>query len=206
MNDSATQYKKYEIQMQRAELFKLISEIYSIKIAIYPGSYIHISPSFYIPEVVYIDNDSNAKKFFSDNSFRKLIEKEKEYTEETVLRFHPQSYMKKLTEKEDYFDLLISQYSGPVSFYCKKYLKTKGFLLVNNSHGDAGIADLDPDFELIAVINYRNDKFYHSTKNLESYFIPKKKDITVTIEKLLETSKGIGYTKTASHYLFQKRE
>ena len=204
MTSSASLYKDYEKKMQRAELFKLLTEHYSIKKAMYPGSYIHISPSFYIPEVVYIDTDAKAKRFFKDDSFKQLIEERKKYSIETIVRFYSTSYKQVIPEEEGSFDLIISQYAGPVSLNCKKFLKSGGYLVANNSHGDAGIADLDSSFKLIAVINFRGGKFYHSTKNLDSYFLPKKKELEVTLDYLLEIKKGIGYTKTASHYLFQK--
>jgi hypothetical protein len=205
MNNSTSKYLVYESKMLRAGLFKSISEQYFIESALYPGSYIHISPSFYFKEVVYVDTDSKARKFFEDDSFKKLITERKVYSEDSELRFYPLNYQEEIPEKEGYFDLLISQYAGFVSRYCKKYLKEGGILVANNSHGDAGVAELDPDLSLIAVINYRNERFHLSTKNLEKYFIPKKQDINVTLEYLLSQKRGLGYTKTASHYVFQKK-
>ena len=64
MKDSAQMYTEYESKMQRSGLFKKISEDFSVHKALYPGSYIHISPSFYIPEVVYVDTDKKARKIF----------------------------------------------------------------------------------------------------------------------------------------------
>jgi hypothetical protein len=82
-------------------------------------------------------------------------------------------------------------------------LKPGGTLLVNNSHADAGLASLDPDYELVAAVHRREGKYRLSTESLAEYFIPKK-DIRVTRELLLERGKGVGYTKTAPLYLFQK--
>ena len=56
--------------------------------------------------------------------------------------------------------------------------------MANNSHGDAGIAYHDEDFELIALANNRNGKWMISYENLEEYFIPKK-DIEITKFKLI---------------------
>jgi hypothetical protein len=82
-------------------------------------------------------------------------------------------------------------------------LKPGGYLLANNSHGDAGMASLDDDYRLIATLHRRGGKYRLSGASLAEYFIPKK-DIQVTREVLLERGKGIGYTKTAALYLFQK--
>ena len=72
MADSAKLYLQYEEKMQRSDLFKLLAESYTIKKVLYPGSYIHISPSFYFSEVVYVDTDSKAVKFKIDGFVRKI--------------------------------------------------------------------------------------------------------------------------------------
>jgi hypothetical protein len=71
------------------------------------------------------------------------------------------------------------------------------------AHADAGMASLDADYRLIAAVHKNRGKYRLSTTSLENYFIPKK-DIKVTRELLLEKRKGIGYTKVATLYLFQK--
>jgi hypothetical protein len=204
MKNSTELYQEYEVKMQREGLFKLISENFSVSKAIYPGSYIHISPSFYFQKVVYIDSDRKAKKFFADNTFKNLISQMKKYKEESEVIFYGQSYTKSIPEPEYSFDLLISQYAGFVSQSCGKFVRKNGYILANNSHGDAGVIYFNPDYALVAVINYRNNKFYLSTKNLDLYFKPKKQ-IDVTQEYLLSLNRGLGYKKTANHYLFQKK-
>jgi hypothetical protein len=204
MKNSAQLYLEYEEKMQRSGLFKMIAENYTIQKALYPGSYIHISPSFYIPEVVYIDTDKKAKLFFADNSYQKEINKKKSYSQESIIRYHPINFQKSLPEDMNYFDLLISQYAGFVSHYCKAYLKRGGMLLVNNSHGDAGVAFTDKDYDMIGVVNYRNKKYSMSTSKLDLYFIPKNHDIQHTKEKLMALRKGLGYKKSASHYIFRR--
>lgn len=111
-----------------------------------------------------------------------------------------------MEEQLESFDLLISQYAGFVSQCCKKYLKPGGLLVANNSHGDASMASIDKSFEFIGVI-YNSNKLYRFTRrNLDKYFIPKKKTVKITKEYLEKTMKGIGYTKTASAYLFKKQD
>lgn len=204
MKNSAQMYLEYEAKIQRSGLFKVITKNFTIHKALYPGSYIHISPSFYIPEVVYIDTDKKARKFFADESYLNIILKQKTYSSEPIIRYHSKNYQKPIPEEEDYFDLLISQYAGFISHYCKNNLKEDGILVANNSHGDAGIAFTDSDYTLIGIINFRNKKFTYSTKNLDSYFIPKKTDVPHTQKHLMELTKGIGYKNTASHYVFRK--
>ncbi|UYP44633.1 hypothetical protein NEF87_000918 [Candidatus Lokiarchaeum ossiferum] len=205
MKDSFNEYLIYENKMQRQGLFEVISQKFEIKKAIYPGSYIHISPSFYFEEVVYIDMDKKAKKFFTDKSFEKIIEQKKVYSKEFCYRFYPYDYNTLMHEEVGTFDLLISQYAGLISRSCKKYLKKGGLLLVNNSHGDAQFANWDADFEFIAVINRRNNKFYYSSENLKTYFRPKKEGLNINLEYLLSINKGIGFKKAAAHYIFRKK-
>lgn len=99
---------------------------------------------------------------------------------------------------------MISQYAGFVGQGAKPYLKKGGLLVCNNSHGDASMADLDPDFELIAVYRRKtDDKFSISEKNLKQYLIPKKGS-QPTKEELIKSMKGTTYTKSPSGYIFRK--
>ena len=199
--------KEYiEKQFERMDLFLQIKDKYRVENALYPGSYVHITPSFVFPQVVYVDSDKNAKKFFSDPEpvFR-FIEEKKKYQTKPSLRFIHGDYSESLDLHENCFDLLISQWAGPVSQSCKKYLKPGGILLVNNSHADAGIAYLDSDYKLVASVRINNGKYNISGMKLEEYFIPKT-DKSVTIESLLRSGRGIAYTKSANSYLFKKTE
>jgi len=65
------------------------------------------------------------------------------------------------------------------------------------------MAYLDDDYEFIGVI-YRSNQHYRLTeKNLDKYFIPKKSDLKVTKSYLENIQRGVGYTKTASAYIFR---
>jgi hypothetical protein len=199
--------KKYEEYMKkvgdRNGLFNLLSINYPIKRALYPGSYVDITPSFYFPYTVYIDNDNKAKKFFKEGEMiKEYIDKNKEYTQDSFFRYFPNDYSLKIDEKENSFDLLISLYSGFVSKYCKNYLKNGGLLLANDSHGDASMAKLDNRFRLIGVINISGSNYEFSQKNLDQFFILKKHYV-VTVKKLEEYQKGIDFTKKADFYLFK---
>jgi len=71
-------YKKYYIDKsdERLELFKIITERYDIKSGLYPGSFVHITPSFVIPKMVYIDLDKRCPRFFQSNETLSFIEKQ----------------------------------------------------------------------------------------------------------------------------------
>jgi hypothetical protein len=204
--DAAYQaYQKYYIDRdyEQVDLFRLLRDEFEVTRAVYPGPYIQISPSFIFPHVVYIDADKKAIQYFKTGALEEIVRERKEYPAEPQIVFHGTDYQKLIEDYHAKFDLLISQYAGFISEPCKPYLRPGGYLLVNNSHADAGMAALDADYRLITAIHRRSGKYRLSTSSLDDYFIPKK-DIAVTRELLLERQKGIGYTKTAPLYLFQK--
>lgn len=198
-------YEEYFIknQSERPGLFRAIKEKYGCSSAIYPGSFVHITPSLIFPHTVYIDSDKRVQKFFDDPEILEWVISNKEYDDEPNIQAFQQNYSKKLPTNIGELELLISQYAGFVSQDCKKYLKSGGILLVNNSHADAGLAFLDPDYELIAVVNHYNGKWAIKETDLNEYFIPKK-GIHPPKTILLDTMRGVGYKKTASNYIFRK--
>jgi hypothetical protein len=181
-NNSLQLYEKYfmDRDFERLDLFQLLLKKYGIKSALYPGSFVHITPSFVFQITVYVDTDKKAKNFFNDPEIYDFIKKHKIYPQNADITFYAMDYRNDLDLKAQNFDLLISQYAGFVSQYCKRYLKIGGVLLVNNSHGDASMASIDSDYELIAVINRSKEKHRLTEKNMDSYFIPKS---TVNITK-----------------------
>ena len=200
--------KDYEEYMQKSgdryDLFRLLNDNFPITTASYPGSYIDITPSFFFPTTYYIDTDKKAKKFFSnEKELLDYIIKNKSYDEEVKLKYYPEDYRTDFDEIKNSSDLLISLYAGFISKYCKNLLKKNGLLISNNSHGDASMAHLDEDFNFYGVIDYQNKKYYLKSDKLDEYFIPKK-NITVTKELLEKTNRGVGYTKSASFYLFNR--
>lgn len=205
INNAVKAYKKYYVERdyEQVDLWYLLRDEFGISKVIYPGSYVQISPSFIFPYVVYIDSDQNAIRFFQSRSLIEMVNQRKEYPHDLELVFHGIDYRNLIEDYHSKFDLLISQYAGFISEVCKPYLRTGGYLLVNNSHGDAGMASIDRDYQLVSAVHKTKGKHRLLNTSLDDYFIPKK-DIKVTKELLLERSKGVGYTKTAPLYLFKK--
>jgi hypothetical protein len=205
MKNSLEIYKKHYVYKddERLGLFLKLAEKYEVKNVLYPGSFVHITPSLVFPRVVYIDSYKKSADFFKDQTVYFYIQENKAYSQEAQVIFRKSDYSKDFGEREVSFDLLISQSAGSVSQACKQYLKIGGLLLVNNSHGDASMASIDSDYKLIAVYNRRKNKYTLSEKNLNLYFIPKS-DTKVTKAYLEKTQRGIGYAKTASGYIFER--
>lgn len=206
MNKNLELYKKYYIdkKSENLELFELLKEHFGITSAIYPGSFVHITPSLVFQKTAYIDNDRRIAGFFGDPKVLDWVESKKEYTGKAIIVAFQQNYSKKVPAELGKHELLISQYAGFVSQECKQYLKPGGLLLVNNSHADAGLAFLDSDYELIATANHSKGKWTLKTANLNEYFVPKK-DPHPPKSGLLRTMRGIGYKKSATNYIFRKR-
>lgn len=202
-------YRKYFLDrnFERLDLFQRIDEKYDIQRVLYPGSYVHITPSFFFPDVVYVDSDKKAKKFFDNQKLlQDFVNRRKNYLQKTKVTFHFADYRNSIDEIEESFDLLISQYAGFVGQHCKRYLKKGGLLLANNSHGDAGVAALDDGYRLIAVVQSSSEKYRVSETNLEQYFVPKASKVHATKEYLLELGRGMGYKKSASVYVFRREK
>jgi hypothetical protein len=204
-------YTHYHVDRadERRGLFQLLAEQYGCTTGLYPGCFVHVTPSFYLPSMIYADSDDNAARFFAGGYAQMIIAREKTYDAAQLVEFHHQDYGKPLPVNQESVDLLISQYAGPVSAACGKYLESGGVLVANNSHADAGIAGTDPSFELVAVVKKRGTAFSMSTEDLDAYLTPKSASVPTDREELrtylMERGRGVRYAKSASHYIFRKR-
>jgi len=188
----------------RRGLFDAIAAWRPPERALYPGGFIHVAASFIFPSVTYVDTDRNAKRFFAQmDDVQRLVSQHKDYEAAPHIGFHGSSYESPIDEEDESFDLLISLYAGFISTPCKRYLRRGGVLVINNSHADAGLASIDPEYEFIGVVRGRGDAQRVDTTDLDTYFRPKKEQV-VTEALLRERGRGIAYTRTAPAYLFQR--
>lgn len=180
-----------------------MAEHFAVQSALYPGSFVHLTPAFVFPVTCFVDTDKRAARFFADPVVLDFAKRQKSYDQDPMIRFHKADYARRIDEGDDTFDLLISQYAGFVSQACKRYLRINGLLLANNSHGDASMASIDSDYRLIAVVNRRGERFSLSQKDLSAYFVPKR-EVEITRQYLEQTQRGVGYKKSAFSYVFQR--
>ncbi len=187
----------------RAGLFAALAATYSIERALYPGSYVDLSPSTAIPSVTYVDTDARAARFFADTDLvrAELAGRTRPGAGQEV-RFLAADYTRVLDVPDGGVDLIISLYTGPMWEYARRYLRPGGWLLANTSHGDASLAALDPGLQLVAVVHHRNDRYRLSTGRLDEYLIPKRPE-TADADRIRSTGRGIAYTRTAFAYVFQ---
>lgn len=204
-------YEKYHINPadERLQLFEILRSEFDVESGLYPGCFVHVTPSFVIPQMVYVDSNTGARRFFEEGTAQSTVLDRKNYPAEPEITFFRQDYSKPLPVEDGSVDLLISQYAGFVSENCKRYLRFGGYLIANNSHGDAGLACSDADFELAAVVDRRGENFTLRTKNLHEYFVPKSRslptDVRATRAYLKALGRGLGYAKSAAGYVFLRR-
>lgn len=122
-----------------------------------------IAASLVFGDVTYVDMDARAERFFADGpGVEQIVNAQKRHREATRFSFIHADCTSYLELAGESFDLLLSLYAGFISRACKRYLRTGGLLLANDSHGDAGIASIDPEFELTAVMNKRGRRYQSS--------------------------------------------
>jgi len=208
MNNSTIELyqKQYvEIKFERTSLFKALTERYGCNEALYPGSSLHITPSLFIPHVVYIDQNPTAMKFFSDmESIQAYVNRKKHYKRRAYIRFIAQDYTIPLPLARDAFDLLISLYTGGVSQACNMYLKRGGILLTNNHQNDIDEIVDNAGFQLRSIIKCRNGKYNFIDKGVDEFNTGTRNGASVG-EYLKSTSQGLAYREEIDvYFVFEK--
>jgi hypothetical protein len=165
--------------------FRQIQSMFTPRKVLYPGSWIHLTPSLVFPHVVYVDNITQMKKMVKDPFLQQYITQHREYAASPKIEVYQKSYESNLGEEAS-FDLLLSLSAGFISQACSQYLRTNGFLFVNNEHFDATRAYVDSQYELIGVFKTAT-KYISKGKNLQSYFLTRK-DTPITLEMVQENS------------------
>jgi len=185
-----------------------IKKKYNVKAVLYPGSWIHLTPSLVFPHVVYVDSFGKMESMFNDLELLDYIETHSETVNKPVINFHRADYKDGIPEEKESFDLLISLSSGFVSEYCKPYLRREGLLFVNNEHYDASMAYVDQSFAPIGIFTH-NGKLIEGKQKIQEYFLTKNNQ-AITLEMVEENSKKspskarFKLKKKAPFYLFQK--
>lgn len=194
-----------DINFERAGLFKMLKERYHCNEALYPGSSVHITPSFFFPHVAYVDQSPTAAGFFADmEGIQTYVSRNKHYKRKTYIRFIPQDYRLPLKLHPGGFDLLISLYAGGVSQACKKYLKVGGILVTNDHQNDVEDVVTDTDFKLRTVLKYSGGKYRFMDENLEQFLAVTRKEKKGK-NYLKSTSQGLAYREDIDVYFVFER-
>ncbi|GAB2442031.1 hypothetical protein [Nocardia tengchongensis] len=189
----------------RTQLYAIVAEYTGAHRVIYPGCYLDLAPSYIWDDVTYLDSDPRALRAFTGTHATDTARARKRYPAEPRITFHPGDYTETSRELPiAAWDLAISLYAGPISRHVKPLLRAPGWLLVNNSHADAGLAHLDADYDLAAVIQHRNSRYTLTATDLQRYLQPRRPPHP-TPEQLHASGRGIAYTHPATAYLFRYR-
>lgn len=162
----------------RSDLFAEVAREFAPRRALYPGSYVHLAPSTAIPEVVYVDTDARAERYFADADLvRAELAGRTLPGAATEVRFLALDFSAPLPVPDASVDLLISLYTGPALDHCRRYLRPGGLFLATSSHGDASLAAHDADLRLVAAVKRRDERHRLVTKDLERYLVAKRPDL-----------------------------
>jgi len=196
--------KQDQHEGDRQRLFSAVGDALEATSVLYPGSYVDIAPSFVFPAVTYVDVDDRARRFFADTSgVLELIQAHRSDDVVPDVQFVYGDYSQALDLGVQSFGLLVSLYAGFVSEHCTDYLRVGGTLLVNPSHGDAAMASIDERYELAGVVKSGSGGYRVDHSDLGRYLIPKTPQ-EITVDRLHELGRGIGYTKSPFAYLFTR--
>ncbi len=145
---------------ERAGLFALLAKSFHIRSVLYPGSSIHVTPSFYFPDVTYIDLQPQAQRFFAESpALYDLISARKVYRRRMQVRFYAADYNHPIPEIGADYDLLLSLYAPKAVRACLRYLAPRGFLLTCNHFGDVAAARMMPELEPIGQVRFINGNY-----------------------------------------------
>lgn len=185
----------------RSSLFRGLLNFAPINSALYPGSYVDLSPSTAIASVTYVDVDKRAARFFNDQD---AVRAELEGTgaRDADVRYLSADCTQPLDVADESMDLVISLFAGPFFDHVRRYLKPHGWLLANASHGEASLATLDGTMRLEAVVTQSDGRYKVETQNLDRYLVPRRLE-HATRERIVESGKGVRYTTEAFAYLFK---
>lgn len=200
-----TVYREYVIApgLERDPVLRaLASRISGAPSVLYPGCFVHVTPSFYFQHVVYVDWNEVAADFFRPmDPVIAAINARRRYTQRPYVRFIEADYTAPLPLADASFDVLLALSSGHVARGCSRYLRPGGILLADDKLGDARRAARVPELELEAVIDERRGKVWIAEDDLAGYLAP-----TPTPPPPGARPAGRRRARTADFYLFRRKD
>ena len=133
--------------------FRLVEKRFGCRRVLYPGSYVHVTPSLVFPEVCYVDSVKGIGDALSSPELLEYVSANSDYQGQPCIRSYEEDYTGFSAESPGCFDLLISLNAGLVSQACRSFLKPDGLLFANNAHYDAARAYVDPAYRLVGALD-----------------------------------------------------
>ncbi|MFH0899011.1 MAG: hypothetical protein V2A73_00120 [Pseudomonadota bacterium] len=169
-------YQEYVVapDLERTALLEALRKMCAGEATVlYPGSSVHVTPSFFFQHVVYVDRSELSRDFFArEQAVIDVVNARKQYRQQPFMRFIEQDYAIALPVPEGSFDVLLALYAGGISKSCARYVRPGGLLLTNDHHGDARDAVRLAGFELQAVVEERRGKVRFMDTDLERHALP----------------------------------
>ena len=181
-----------DMAFERLGLFRLVAETYPCREALYPGSSVHVTPSFVFPHVVYVDKSAQAKQFFdAREQVLDFVTHNREYKRKPFIQFIHQDYSKPLPLPTESFDLLLSFFAGRVAPACGKYLRIGGIFLANQR------GEIETGFRLIAAIRFQGGRYQLVSETT----VPAKE---AAKKYLHQSARGLEYVEKETYFVFEK--
>ncbi len=199
----AYQTRYASLDFERGGLFECIRDQFDPREVLYPGCSVHLTPAFYFPGVVFVDNDPAVQAFFADPApLLDLIKRNRRYRQMPRIQFLGRDFRRPLPLRAGRFDLLLALFTGGVARSCAKYLAEGGLLITNNHRRDAAEAARMSALSPLGVIRIHKGK-YQFMENA-AVEIP---DATpaggADKEYLRDSGRGLKYVEGEMYYLFR---
>ena len=150
--------------------FRQVRDALDCKRVLYPGCYLHITPSLVFSSVCYVDSMRGTSRALTEPALIEYIDQNKEYPGGSFRQVYQADHASFNDEPDEAFDLLISLNAGAISQTCKRFLKPGQFLLVNDGHHDASRAHVDPDYQLAGFFTEEGRRLETSPAELGRFF------------------------------------
>lgn len=151
-----SQYREHSFE--RRDLFALLAAELPAQWVLYPGSSIHITPSFYFSRVSYVDRSDESAAFFADaDGVNALVESNCAYARTPFLEFVHADMTDALPFREGQFDLLLALYSGESLGSCSQYVVAGGYAVADSDCMEK--AARDPEWVHVHSVQYRKGRY-----------------------------------------------
>ena len=134
---------------------------------LYPGCFLHVTPSFFFQHVVYVDrNELAARCFAARDEVLRPVNGRRRYRQAAYPRFVAQDFIAPLPLPERSFDFLLALYAYGAIRACGRYLRPGDLLLTSNFQDDGRDAPR-AGLELISIGNMRRKELCCTEEGLE---------------------------------------
>ena len=188
-------------------MFRAVRDLIGVQCVVYPGSYVHFTPSLVFPRVCYVDSVKGFGAAMRSDDLAPWLEAHKEYAEPVELTAIETTYNRIPSALLAGFGLMISLNAGAISQECKPLLSPGAHLLANDGHYDAARAHVDSDYTLVAALS-ADGAYETGEEALNGYFVSKQGK-PLTPEMLAENAQRspskarYKMARTANAFLFR---